>query len=362
MATKKKKTVIKLLDFSDNYTTNHNQLYISTDFNEKLTKLKEKCIKEKKELFVGIDEAGRGPVVGPLVFGLVVFSGSDKFKAQFEKNSHTFIDEIKIKDSKQMTKDERNKSANFLNEHFPCATLALDAQFITTEMDRSSLNDICLWAVIKLLENFKNNFSDETFNEKITQMKGIRTMSGAVFTKNRTITQTKLPTDQTVFTINVIIDSLGNSATPLLTLQSRFPKYKFNILPKADSLHQVVSAASIVAKVKRDALLDRIIKTHILEGCLCLEKKVELKRNVSYTVFKNDNTVDEEKIFDTKELQKSKLRCLLNCNGYPSCPYVKKYLTEFPNCPSIRFKWSTVKKVFVTGRRLKGFRNVYFKE
>ena len=50
---------------------------------------------EGKEVVVGIDEAGRGPIAGPLVIGICVFP--------------PFYDNYEINDSKQLTDRKRRK-------------------------------------------------------------------------------------------------------------------------------------------------------------------------------------------------------------------------------------------------------------
>lgn len=367
MPSKKKIPKAKLLDFSDNSTANLNKLKINKILTDLISDPNEREYLNTKNIVIGIDEAGRGPVIGPLLYGLVIFTESHKLNDQCigtaissgpsknlpinnPKSNNAISENIILRDSKQMSRSQRTETNTFLNKNFACATLALDAKFITAEMDRRSLNDICLWAAIQLLKFINERLfeSEKQKSERPNMIKkSIRTMSGKLIINN-----TAGLTDSTSSkrrTITVIIDSLGNSMIPLLTLQSNFPNFIFKILPKADSLFQVVSAASVVAKVERDSLLDEIMEKHVKDGCMCSINGTILQKNVPYTVIDHlSETYTKKPELGIPEnvtnLPENNLSGLLRCNGYPSDPHISLYLTNFPECPFIRFKWATVTK------------------
>lgn len=147
-------------------------------------------------VIAGIDEAGRGPVVGPMVYGLYVAS----------------IDEISnYSDSKQLSPRERE---NFFARMSSYAYYKVSATYITSRMEAGmSLNEIAREAVVWLLERL------------VEKCNNVRT---------------------------VYIDGLGNNEEYKRSLSRLFP-LNFIIENKADSTYQVVSGASIVAKVVRDA-------------------------------------------------------------------------------------------------------------
>lgn len=218
-----------------------------------LTKLNEfySCIVPTKEAVVaGIDEAGRGPVIGPMVYGLYV--------ASEDEISH-------YKDSKLLTPAARE---NFFRSMKNYSYYKVHPAYITSHMEAGSmnLNEIAREAVIFLLRDLVS----------------------------------KCPNVKTVY-----IDGLGNNEEYKRTLRVYF-KLNFVIENKADSKYQVVSGASIVAKVARDASVAQY-----------------------------------------------------NCgSGYPSDPVTKDWLTsnhdKFLGFPDyVRHSWSTVKSMLPSKRSRK---------
>jgi len=81
-----------------------------------------KLWKEGFEFVVGLDEAGRGPLAGPVVAAAVCFCSANKFFSvlgascsQATKNS--FASLLKIKDSKKLTEKQREYFYNILTAH-----------------------------------------------------------------------------------------------------------------------------------------------------------------------------------------------------------------------------------------------------
>lgn len=151
-----------------------------------------------KRVVVGIDEAGRGPVLGYLVYCIMIFE----------------VDDIPedVKDSKVLTDRKRRLIfENLKKKDF--AYKALHPTFITSQMESSiNLNNISWFCVIELIS---------LVVEKYTNIEGI------------------------------YIDAIGDCSKLKSFLKTKFDQ-EFFIEPKADGKYPVVSGASIVAKVVRD--------------------------------------------------------------------------------------------------------------
>jgi len=111
----------------------------------------------------------------------------------------------------------------------------------------------------------------------------------------------------------VYVDALGNTTTYQAYLSSMFPGIQFTVEKKADDKYKIVSAASIAAKVTRDAWIDG-------------------------WVFEENQGDSNSPSFGSEGFG----------SGYPSDPktvaWLKKTLDPTFGYPSIaRFSWTTIK-------------------
>lgn len=148
------------------------------------------------EVIAGIDEAGRGPVIGPMVYGLYIATCDER---------------TTYKDSKLLSKEARERFFSGMKQY---AYYKINPVYITSIMEsgEKNLNEISRDAVVCLLK------------ELVKKCPNIK---------------------------HVFIDGLGNNSEYKRILESQFT-LNFTIENKADSKYQVVSGASIVAKVVRD--------------------------------------------------------------------------------------------------------------
>lgn len=164
-------------------------------------------------IIAGIDEAGRGPCIGPLVIGLV----------SIDKDKEEELIEIGVKDSKLLEKDVRNRLypevKKIAKEYY---TIKIPANEIDSLMNRHSLNEI---------EAMK-----------------------AAFLVNQLKVKPNI----------VLADSPDTLESNYAERIKRYLSFKINIKSehKADFNYVVVGAASILAKVERDNEIEEMHKIY----------------------------------------------------------------------------------------------------
>lgn len=169
-----------------------------------------KSAKESQDIVVGIDEAGRGSVLGPMVYGAAYWSSSieDKIPKGFN-------------DSKQLTEATRERLFDQLLDHEDigfCMRSLLPSEISRNMMRPSPYNlnemshDAAMLMIRKLLD------------------------AGVKLKK-------------------AYIDTVGNPYTYRRKLEGQFPGIEFVVESKADAKYAPCSAASVVAKVSRDKFM-----------------------------------------------------------------------------------------------------------
>lgn len=172
-------------------------------------------------LLIGIDDAGRGPVIGPMVLAGVLIDM--KTSAEFKKAG--------VKDSKQLTKSRREFFENLVKEK----SMAFHSVVLTpTEIDTSNahgtkLNELEALAAAKIINKLNKG----------------KTSKGAGRPK-----------------IKVVVDC----PSPSIVKWQDFLKMHIEDLSnlevsaehKADRNHPSVSAASILAKTERDREVEKL--------------------------------------------------------------------------------------------------------
>ncbi len=164
-------------------------------------------------IIAGIDEAGRGPALGPMVLAI----------ATIEKSREEELLGLGVKDSKQVTPATRVKQSKALKKmlrEFNC--IHIDAAELDGLMDWKSLNEIEAMRIGLLLN-------------------GLREKPDVVY-----------------------VDAPDPIA---VNFGKRIKKYiSFNTVikseHKADSTYPIVSAASVIAKVERDAAIKKLCKKY----------------------------------------------------------------------------------------------------
>lgn len=176
---------------------------------------------ESTPCVLGVDEAGRGPVLGPMVYGA--------FYLPLALHRSLLARDYGFDDSKALTPAVRANLMQLLNtpghplfESCGYAIKSLSARDISSGMMRPGV------AVY--------NLNAQAMDATIELIRGV-------------------VEDRAVDVREVYIDTIGNPATYQAKLERIFPSLKITVAKKADSLYPCVSAASVAAKVTRDVAL-----------------------------------------------------------------------------------------------------------
>ncbi|KKY28863.1 putative ribonuclease h2 subunit a [Phaeomoniella chlamydospora] len=168
---------------------------------------------------LGIDEAGRGPVLGPMVYS--AFYLPVTHEKPLLASAHHF------NDSKQLTLAYRNTLMRLLGNpstdlHNQCgwAIKSLSARDISSSMLRPN----------------QYNLNSQAYDATIEIIKGV--------------------INQGVNITEIYVDTVGRPETYQKRLSLIFPTIKVTVEKKADAKFPCVSAASVVAKVTRDISLE----------------------------------------------------------------------------------------------------------
>lgn len=156
-----------------------------------------------------MDEAGRGPVLGPMVYGISYAPLSRK----------QLLVDLGCADSKSLTEKKRDEIFDDICKHKDSIGWAIEAispNVIANSMYRRtkvSLNEVSMISATKLIQ-------------------------GAI--------------EAGVNVAEIYVDTVGKPESYQARLKSIFPGVKIVVAKKADATYPIVSAASICAKVSRD--------------------------------------------------------------------------------------------------------------
>lgn len=169
-------------------------------------------------IVLGVDEAGRGPVLGPMVYGI---SYCTEEYHSLLKLKYGFADSKTLKDTRrqelfEMIDDEEHE----LYKNVGWATCTMTAKDISSGMLRSALG---LGAY---------NLNEQAHDTTIALISDV-IKSGVNVRK-------------------IFVDTVGPPASYQAKLQRIFGNADVTVTKKADSIFPIVSAASVVAKVTRD--------------------------------------------------------------------------------------------------------------
>lgn len=209
--------------------------------------------KLEKELFnqgynfvIGIDEAGRGPLAGPVVACAVLLKSTSPvseiyFGAPFSRRREKgIVNKFRlIKDSKLLSEKQREELYDFICQYFHVGIGICDHKTI----DRINILEATYLAMKKAVTDLFSGINNQDTRYKI-QIK-----SKLQNSKSKQISNDKFKNLKRI----VLVD--GNKIIPNLSIEQR-------AVVNGDNLVKSISAASIVAKVTRDRLMYKFHKKY----------------------------------------------------------------------------------------------------
>ena len=228
-------TVQKLLESS------HTETYISPIPKQILD-----CNKETP-VIIGVDEAGRGPIFGSMVYcaAYVPVTFSESLRSTGSADLKYGFD-----DSKKLTDVKRDELFGYIWRE----SLKQDENNVVTDD-----------AVKQLKENTGYVLTGISARDICSGM--TRYPPSEVYNLNQQAHDTTMQMIHIIseeLNLNVdhvFIDTVGPPEKYQRKLEARFPKIKFTVSKKADSIYPIVSVASVIAKVTRDLHLKELSGT-----------------------------------------------------------------------------------------------------
>lgn len=183
-----------------------------------------KLLEEGYDFVIGIDEAGRGPLAGPVVACACTLRN---YQLSMINNQLIFNDEKwdLVRDSKTLSEKQREKIFDFICENFYIGVGICDHKTI----DRMNILEASFLAMKKAITNLleANNFKFQMINGKSS--------SNVKMSNNKKMRKGIIMVD-------------GNKIIPNLSMEQR-------AIVGGDKIVKSISAASIIAKVTRDRII-----------------------------------------------------------------------------------------------------------
>lgn len=194
-------------------------------------KLENDLIENGYELIIGIDEAGRGPLAGPVVAGAVILKNSELRAVKYE------IRELDlIRDSKTLSEKQREKIFVFIQENFFTGIGICSHETI----DRMNILEASFLAMKKAIASLAREIS----NFQPISLEGELPISNEI--QNSSVQSPRC--DMRNIKQIILVD--GNKKIPNLSMNQR-------AIVNGDKFVKSISAASIIAKVTRDRIMKK---------------------------------------------------------------------------------------------------------
>lgn len=188
---------------------------------------------------LGIDEAGRGPVLGPMSYGL----------AYFPVDKESLLARLKFADSKALTESTREslfEAIQSKSEGFE------DLGYIIKIISPNMISNSMLRRLVRTDSTYSEPFASTNHLIMSRNKYNLNALS-----HDTAIDMIKRLLDLGLKASHVYIDTVGPPIKYKEKLQRFFPGINFTVTEKADSKYPIVSAASVCAKVMRDRIVNK---------------------------------------------------------------------------------------------------------
>lgn len=278
------------------------------------------------ECVLGVDEAGRGPVLGPMVYG-VAYCSVEYAKEDIAR--HGFMDsKVLDHDTRVHLLQRMSDSEHILSKEVGWTVRVMSARDIGAGMLRPTT---------------PYNLNAQAHDTTIQLIRDVYA--------------------QGVNIRKILVDTVGIAETYQHKLQRLFPMAEVTVSKKADSLYPIVSVASICAKVTRDKALD-MAATHYAASIPILSmdsgevegRSPERKRTRNASTLEDTDSDASEQLQCVKRRESPAPATASWGSGYPSDERTKNWLLAdvdpiFGWHGPVRYSWSTVKDILEsTGR------------
>lgn len=260
---------------------------------------------ERPPCILGVDEAGRGPVLGPMVYAV----------AYAPMTASHLLKEHSFDDSKKLTASFR--SSLFRSMCTPSHELYQNIGWSCKLLSPRDISSAMLRPTTVGAYNL-NAQAHDTTAELIREV----IASGVNITE-------------------IYVDTVGVATTYQAKLQKQFPGAKVTVAKKADSLYPIVSAASVVAKVTRDAAVELLAETG--------QEEEDRARNAASQEGDGEAAGDDSDEDGDEKAKKTWSKVVEMGSGYPGDEKTKTWLkTNLDpvfgfDGRAVRFSWRTVR-------------------
>lgn len=179
---------------------------------------------QNSSVILGVDEAGRGPVLGPMVYGISYCTR--------EYQDNVLIPNYEFDDSKKLTDPVRRALFAKMYDNGDSKAEIDGVGYAVTAITPSDISS----GMLRYPPASNYNLNEQAHDVTMALVEGVL--------------QRGVKLD------HVYVDTVGPPSSYQRKLEQKFPGIRFTVAKKADSLYCVVSVASVVAKVTRDLMLE----------------------------------------------------------------------------------------------------------